>query len=615
MRNFNSYLFGIIVFIFIITLPGYFCQINAAEDFDLVVYGGQPEGIMAAVAAAREGASTLIILKRKNPGGLMTYGGLNYLDLNYNKNGEIINKGLFQEWHQMVGGELVFDPLQAEKAFWKLLKAEKNLQLIKNVKLIGIKKKANDIISLELEDQAKKVIINADFFIDASQDGDLAALSGNGWFDGAADLGLSGRKMAATLVLAFDKVDKFALLRKIKAGNYQDTYYGENHAWGFLEIGQKYQPVTNQTDLRGFNIVLVPSQIDGYYKAYLNALLLFNVNPLDQKSINTAYERGKEEAKYILEYLKDELAGFKNAILSELPPELYIRESRHFLTKYQLKTSDLFTQRIFFDTITIGSYPLDYQASEINYPGFVLFNPDYYAIPLRSLMAKSFNNLLIVGRSSGYSSLAAASARVLPVGMNSAEAAGRAVGLAVSNHLNLDDILHEKKYLHYIRNKLAINLKNYPTTNPLIDNEKALAPLMRLLGWGLTIGGYNNDFRLSEVMPEREFAGMLVKILRRRNAPTYYEWIPGSLETLSKPQLLTTQKAFMLLLAAESQRVLEIEPAHYYQRLLDRNLIPNELENTLKLEETLTREEAYILLSHFAEKYPVPARLKRFRGE
>ena len=41
----------------------------------------------------------------------------------------------------------------------------------------------------------------------------------------------------------------------------------------------------------------------------------------------------------------------------------------------------------------MASYPLDYQASALDYPGFVLFNPEYYTIPLRSLIAYENKNL------------------------------------------------------------------------------------------------------------------------------------------------------------------------------------------------------------------------------
>src|SRR5690554_6576068 len=63
--------------------------------YPLVIYGGEPEGVMAAVAAAREGIDTVLIMERKRPGGLITYGALNYLDLNYGPDGRSLNRGLF----------------------------------------------------------------------------------------------------------------------------------------------------------------------------------------------------------------------------------------------------------------------------------------------------------------------------------------------------------------------------------------------------------------------------------------------------------------------------------------------------------------------------------------
>ena len=590
-------------------------SVAAAENIkkDLIVFSAEPEGVTAAVAAARENKKVLLVMTREKPGGLMTYAGLNFLDLNYDSKSNNINHGIFSEWHQKVGSSISFSPREAESAFMEMLKTEENIELIDSVFLKKVQLNDNNIEYIKVKKNNKTYNLSADFYIDASQDGDLAAQAGEDFFLGTADINLKNSWMASTQILKFANVEPAKLKRAVKNNKYQNSYFRADHAWGFSNFGKGYQTRNQNLRLRGLNIVFIENQ--GNYNAYINALLLFGVNPLSESSIAEAKTEAAEESEFILKYLQKNLAGFENAKLDNLPEELYRRESRHFLTEYQLKPEDLFRQKIFFDTITLASYPLDYQAAAQDYPGFVLFNPEYYSIPLRTLIARKNNNLMIVGRSSGYSSLAAASARVLPVGMNTAEAAGIAVAEALNKDKQLIQIAEDKESLNRIRSALKIDLSSYPAESPIIKGEELLSSLEKLLSWGITIGGYNNNFKLNTAPNEKEFIAIILKIMQKKEAENLYEWVPGSLETLSSSQKLTTTNALKLLLAAESQRVLEIEKKEYYQKALNMNLIPEKLKKVISKDKVMSRKEMIILTAHYLDRFSTPSDLKFIRGE
>src|SRR6056297_1645286 len=157
---------------------------NHSIKSDVIIFGGEPEGVAAACASARSGMNTILIMERENPGGLMTYGALNFLDLNYNKNGKNINKGFFYEWHQMVGGKISFDPQKAEKSFWELLNNEKNIEILNNAELKKITVKDDEIKNIVINKNGIQKTLKADVIIDASQDGKLAAEAGNPYFYG-----------------------------------------------------------------------------------------------------------------------------------------------------------------------------------------------------------------------------------------------------------------------------------------------------------------------------------------------------------------------------------------------------------------------------------------------
>ena len=151
--------------------------------YDLIVYNAEPEGVAAAVAAARDGLNTALVMEREEPGGLFTYGGLNFLDLNYDRNGNNINQGIFGEWHDRVGGGVSFNIAEGINAFNDLLTAEENLTLYRNHKLENINKNGRVIKYLEVKSPDGVTFeLAGKYFIDESLNGDLTYHAGNPYF-------------------------------------------------------------------------------------------------------------------------------------------------------------------------------------------------------------------------------------------------------------------------------------------------------------------------------------------------------------------------------------------------------------------------------------------------
>ena len=82
-----------------------------------------------------------------------------------------------------------------------------------------------------------------------------------------------------------------------------------------------------------------------------------------------------------------------------------------------------------------------------------------------------------------------------------------------------------------------------------------------------------------------------------------------------KNQKLTTNNALKLLLAAESQRVLEIEEKEYFQRAAVLNLIPESLNKIFTEDRMMSRKEMIFLAAHYLDRFRTPSDLKFIRGE
>ncbi len=140
----------------------------------------------------------------------------------------------------------------------------------------------------------KTMEVKAKAFIDATQDGDIAAQAGVPFTFGREDLGDKDARMAVTLVFKLKNVtpDVWKQIKKHLADDgLPSTGANDLSAWGYVEM-QKYPPLNKErVKMRGLNI---GRQNDD--TALVNALQIFGVNPLDSKSRQEAFDIGKKRA-------------------------------------------------------------------------------------------------------------------------------------------------------------------------------------------------------------------------------------------------------------------------------------------------------------------------------
>ncbi len=467
------------------------------KEYDVIVVGTDPEGIAAAVGAARSGANTLLVDSRDEVGGLFILGWLNFLDMNYSPNRTLLTRGIFKEFYNQVEG-IAFDIKTAKNIFNDMISNESNLTLILNANDINVENNDESIKNIRFSYEEELYKLKGSIFIDATQNGDIAEKAGVPYTLGHEDIGGQANGMAVTQVFKIEGVsnsDWNRIRRYLKTDG--DRYSGStsNTAWGFKSLHRDYSTVNEDTNLRGLNIARQKDK-----SLVINALQIFKINPLNPEDIEHAKKIAANEIDYIIPYLRENIPGMENVSLLAVAPELYVRESRHFETEYILTIDDVLENRHFEDQIAIGSYPVDVQSTSPDFPGNIIGNPAMYSIPLRSIIPKNINNLLIASRCAGYSSLAFGSSRVVPIGMCVGEAAGTLSALCIQ-----DGILpHEVSQSTELTEKLQKELKNKGAYLPNFDltpklvNNKSYKGLQLLRRYGLIAGGYANDYRLDE---------------------------------------------------------------------------------------------------------------------
>lgn len=497
------------------------CSEDIGFRYDLIVVGSDPEGIAAAVSGARNGLEVLLVDTRPAVGGLMTRGWLNTIDMNYAPNrfgprNEVLNKGIFLEFFKQVEGDS-FDVNTAQRVFDKMLDAEDNIDLLLNARaikpVVNYKRDGNYVEGVEVTGaNGRTKTYYAHRIIDATQDADIAAAAGAPFSMGKEDAGFPSRNMAATLVFKLKGIsdeDWRTIRRTLNSDGDVNTGANNVSAWGFLEIMEAYEPVNPRVSMRGLNI---GRQNDG--SILINALHIFNVDALNREEHRKAMQAARSELPYIIEHMSEHIPGFGNIELAATAPELYIRESRHIYGEYRLTIDDVLENRDFPDRIAFGCYPVDVQATARDQKGYVVGNPHQYAIPFRSIVPLKVENLLVVGRSASFDSLAHGSARVIPVGMATGQAAGAAAAISIENDITFRQMAKNQEAITTLQRQLTRQgvdlrpIEHHPRWNAVCDHW-SYNGLKFVRKYGLARGNYDNNYRLDETLTANEFVDTL----------------------------------------------------------------------------------------------------------
>ncbi|MEG6615163.1 FAD-dependent oxidoreductase [Peptococcaceae bacterium 1198_IL3148] len=571
------------------------------QHYDLIVVGSDPEGIAAAVSGARNGLSTLLVDTRPVLGGLMTRGWLNTIDMNYHPDGEILNQGIFLEFFEQVEGDS-FDVSTALTAFNQLVEREPNIEVLLGVQqikpLVTQGDDVNTVTGVKVTAKDGSQQFTAPVVIDATQDGDLAALAGVPYTLGQQDMGYQGRNMAVTPVFQLQGISRLDWV-KLGINLAGERIFGTAHAgintvsaWGFGDVMAKYQPSNDRVGIRGLNI---GRQRDG--TVLVNALHVYDINPLDKAQVAEAYSLAEQELPHIVEFIRENIPGFDHAELVAVAPELYVRESRHIEGEYRLTVDDVLENRDFADAIAYGSYPIDIQAVDQNFKGAIVGVPQQYGIPLRCLIPQRVDGLMVVGRAASFDSLAHGSARVIPVGMATGQAAGAAAALSLEEKITLRELSANSQYVDELRQRLnqqGMVIKPFAFKAP--ETEHWAYPGLKFVrSYGLVYGGYDNNYRLDEEMSEQKFINLLSWV-------TKLAWT----KEVEPPQLYTegnqlTIKDICYMLARYLGQNLTKDQAYQFimeQGILDQQLL-QQLENN---NGQVTNGTAYMILKSFIEK-------------
>ncbi|WP_054954697.1 FAD-dependent oxidoreductase [Paenibacillus dakarensis] len=414
--------------------------------YDVVVIGSEIQGVLLAREAVKHGLDVIILDPRSESGGELVGGQMHFLDEPNDKNKKSLVQGEIKELFDgfkkgSIRKASEFNKYYNSKIKGISIKSGIEIESVKTIKVKG----SQSLQSLTYLVNGKRHQVQANYWVENT---DFNALTGK--LDAKRIPGMEslykpsyGQEpdyMAATLMLRFKKVDWRKLhqtvLENYPLSNVQkkygpNTYVDWNIATGFSNIMMKYKPQDSQMVLRGMNTL-----DQGHGEVIMNALLIYDVDPSDEKSVKNALSKAKAEAPYVLEFMRKNIPGFAKADLNGFPEYLYIRDYNRYETEYVLKYEDVKNSRMFWDNVSIGGYSIDLQATRLIPKGIGFGKTDRYGMPLRSFELKSYDNVLVTGKNVGADVKAYGSARIMPNTALAAQTIGIILGREKGKNLN-----------------------------------------------------------------------------------------------------------------------------------------------------------------------------------
>jgi len=388
--------------------------VPVVKEAEVVVVGGGPGGLGAAVGAARAGARTLLVERYGCLGGMATVGLVNPFMSNEVK-GQPLDSGVFLDWcrkMEQMGGlgphGHIFNPEVAKLAAEELC-LEAGVELLYHATFDQPVMDGRRIEALLFTGKSGTIGVRGQVYVDATGDADVAARAGCGF-----ELGRPEDGLCQPMTTCFDigGVDRERM--PDRAGI--NELYEKAKAEGRLGCPRE-------------NCLWFPTlQAD---RIHFNTTRVVKYDATDTLSLSEAEIEARRQVREFVAWLREDVPGFENSYLLAVAFHIGVRESRRVLGVDYLTREQAVACSKFADAICRCRYPIDIHSPTGGGTELVQFPPDdWYEIPYGCIVARDADNLLIGGRPISVDHAVHASMRVMPPACTVGQAAGVAAALA-----------------------------------------------------------------------------------------------------------------------------------------------------------------------------------------
>lgn len=405
-------------------------EIPVIGQYDVIVAGGGPAGVAAAVSSAREGVKTLLVERHGVLGGNLTVGHICPLL------GSVSRGTMYDEISKLLtedhpgnegvvtrnGREIPVDPEEAKIKLMRLV-AHSGAEVMLCTSVADVLMNEKNVEGLVLNTPKGLAAVRGKVIIDATGDGQAAYLAGAKYSIGREP---DGKTQPVTIEFTVSGVDES---RGIAAWGGSDPVK--------LPSGQEYRELCREKNAAGElpeNVTIVRLHRTAYPgERSVNATQLNGINPLDPVELGRAENELRGQVGSCVTFLRKYVPGYENCVLKSSAGVLGVRETRRITGDETVCDSDVETGFKRPDDVVVHNawFLIDIhnpagggQAEGHSQPAIP------YDIPYGAMLPEGIEGLVTAGRCISGTHRAHASYRVMSVCFAMGEAAGAAAAIA-----------------------------------------------------------------------------------------------------------------------------------------------------------------------------------------
>lgn len=410
-------------------------KIPLVGEFEVIVAGGGPAGVVAAIAAARGGARTLLIERYGFVGGMATSALVTPIS-EFRVAGEQHIGGIPLELMRRTA-ELGGAEIERDSGNWpindEIFKLSAQRMLVESGVTVLLHTWFSDVVCddgrvshVVVQNKAGRVAYACRAVVDCTGDADVVRAAGLPTTKGDV-------LQPATLWFQLGGVDTGAL-----------EYVFGDAVDGILPVSESIRARLAELHAQGKVPLFGGPWINRFFH---NGFVSINVlreptDASDPEWFSRTEISLREKMHALIETMREEFPEFRGAWLAKSGIQTGVRETHHIVGLYELTRDDVIHPKAFPDTVAKGAHTIDIHHSDsIDQNEFVLLRRPYN-VPLRCLIPHDSINIIIAGRCLCADGPGFGSVRVMATCMAMGQGAGTAAALAVEHDVAFPDLDH-----------------------------------------------------------------------------------------------------------------------------------------------------------------------------
>jgi hypothetical protein len=425
-------------------------QTPIIRNTDVVIVGGGPAGLTAALAAQRLGVDVLVIERHGCLGGLMTSGFVT-------KPQAPIIGGIPEEIfdcaqslggargnirYRLKNGRYTYfmspiDPEIMKRVVFEKLE-EAGVDLLLHSLAVGCIQEKRDVKGIILESKSGRQAVLAQVILDTTGDADVAS-----WGGAPCRVGRPRDQVPQPMTMMFKmgnvNLNQIADYANANLDDFTFTFFPEISGLipadqqqlnmifeGFQQLQTSaYESEGYISPRKGFNVKTGL----GAGNVFINATRISEGSALNVNDLTHAEVNVRKQVTAFVAFLKQYVPGFQDAYLSATPSEIGVRESRRIVGEYTITLADILSRSQFTDVIAKGFGVIDIHepgGRELRFEAI-----EEYQIPFRCLIPQVIDKVIVAGRCISCDHESLGTIRTIPTCMYTGQAAGVAAALSV----------------------------------------------------------------------------------------------------------------------------------------------------------------------------------------